>query len=52
MKKFVYLFASCVISIPGMSQIGILDKVKKAASKDSSGEVISAVSKVLPVSDG
>ena len=52
MKKLVYLFASCVISIPGMSQIGILDKVKKAASKDSSGGVISAVSKVLPVSDG
>ena len=34
-----------------MSQIGILDKVKKRHQKTAVG-VISAVSKVLPVSDG
>lgn len=50
MKKFTYLFVASFLSIPAMAQIGVLDKVKKAVSKDSSSNVLADISKAIPSS--
>ena len=48
MKKLLFFVLAGSFTQLSFSQIGILDKVKKVAAKDSSSKVLSDVTKVIP----